>query len=90
MDTTFMLSLPQEIAIQLAANGEDLSRMALEALALQEYRASKLPTAQLQCVLGFETRVEVDEFLKKHGVELEYTYADLERDREAHDNSVYR
>ena len=84
MDTTITLSLPQEIAIQLAANGEDLSRMALEALAIQEYRASKLSTAQLQRVLGFETRVEVDDFLKKHGVELEYTFADLERDREAH------
>jgi hypothetical protein len=28
--------------------------------------------------------MEVDGFLKQHGVELEYTLEDLERDREAH------
>jgi hypothetical protein len=35
-------------------------------------------------MLGYETRWEVDDFLKRHGAELEYTPADLERDREAH------
>ena len=55
-----------------------------EALALEAYRAGKLSTAQLRQVLGLQTRMEVDGFLKAHGLELEYTLQDLERDREAH------
>jgi hypothetical protein len=34
--------------------------------------------------MGNETRMEVDAFLKSHGVELEYTVEDIERDRETH------
>lgn len=33
-------------------------------------------------MLGFQTRLEVDAFLKQHGVYLAYTQADLERDLE--------
>ncbi len=84
MGTTIILSLPEDIAAHLAAGGEDLPRLALEALGLQEYRVGRLSTAQLQRMLNYDTRWEVDNFLKKHGVELEYTLTDLERDREAH------
>ncbi len=35
-------------------------------------------------MLGFQTRMEVDAFLKEHGVELEYGVEDLERDRKTH------
>jgi hypothetical protein len=35
-------------------------------------------------LLGYETRSEVDPFLKSHGVELEYTLEDVERDRDTH------
>jgi hypothetical protein len=54
-------------------------------IALNEaYRERKLSTAQLRRLLGFETRYELDGFLKAHQVWLEYTAEDLERDREAH------
>jgi predicted HTH domain antitoxin len=56
----------------------------LEAIVLEAYRECKLSTTQLRRLLGFETRLEVDEFLKQYGVELEYTTEDLERDREVH------
>ncbi len=39
---------------------------------------------ELRQLLGYETRMEVDAFLQRHGVELEYTLEDLERDRETH------
>lgn len=84
MSATIMLNLPEDIAAHLAAGGENLPRLALEALGLQEYRAGRLSIFQLQRMLGYDTRWEVDEFLKKHGVELEYTLADLQRDREVH------
>lgn len=78
------IALPDELSAALAAPGEDLSRTALESLVLTAYRDRKISAAQLRRLLGYETRMEVDAFLQKHGVELEYTLEDLERDRETH------
>jgi chromosome segregation and condensation protein ScpB len=78
------LALPDELSAALAAPGQDLSRAAFEALALAAYRERKISAAQLRHLLGYETRLEVDAFLKQHGVELEYALEDLERDRETH------
>jgi hypothetical protein len=79
------LELPEDIAADLAAQGEDLSRTALEAFALEAYRAQKLSTAQVRRLLGYQTRMQVHAFLKTHGVYLHYTVADLEHDRRAGD-----
>ena len=54
------------------------------AAAVASYRERKISAAQLRQLLGYETRIEVDAFLKNHGVELEYAMEDLERDRETH------
>lgn len=78
------IALPDELSAALAGPGQDLSRAAFEALALAAYRERKISTAQLRGLLGFETRLQLDAFLKQHGVDLEYTLDDLERDREAH------
>jgi hypothetical protein len=61
-----------------------LSRAAFEALALAAYRERKILAAQLRQFPGYETRVEVHACLKSHGVELEYTLDDIERDRDTH------
>jgi hypothetical protein len=81
---TITLELPEDIAAHLSAQGENLSRSVLEAFALEQYRAGKLTHAQMRRLLGFATRIEVDGFLKAHGVELDYTPDDLARDRETH------
>lgn len=81
---TITLELPEEIARQLASQGQDLSRVVLESLALEAYRAHKLSTDQMRRLLGFDTRAELDGFLKEHEVWLDYDLDDLERDREAH------
>jgi len=78
------IALPDELSAALAAPGQDLSRTAFEALVLTAYGEGKISAAQLRHLLGYETRMEVDAFLKKHGVELEYTLEDLGRDRETH------
>ena len=78
------ISLPEEILDALANSGRDLSRAALEALALEAYLQRRLTTAQLSHLLGYETPMQADAFLKDHGVELEYSIEDLERDRETH------
>jgi predicted HTH domain antitoxin len=79
------LDVPEDIAADLAAKGENLPRAALEALAIEEYRAQKLSTAQLRRLLGYQIRMQAHAFLKKHGVYLHYTLADLEHDRQAGD-----
>jgi hypothetical protein len=81
---TITLEVPEDIAAHLTAGGENLSRAALEAFGLENYRAGKLTQAQLRRLLKFATPMEVDGFLKAHGVELEYTSEDLERDRDTH------
>lgn len=78
------LDLPEELSAVLAAPGLDPTRAALEAIALEAYRERKLTTAQLRRLLGFESRYELDGFLKKHEVWLEYSWQDLDHDREAH------
>jgi hypothetical protein len=54
---------------------------ALESLALEAYRSHALTAAQLRRLLGFETRTQVEAFLKDHEI-YDYTAADFEQDRE--------
>lgn len=76
------IGLPEELTEALSRTGGDLSRAALEALATEAYRERKISHTQLGQLLGFETRMEVDAFLKDRGVELEYTSEDLKRELE--------
>jgi uncharacterized protein UPF0175 len=76
------LDLPEDIAQELAARWEDLPRAAIESLALEAYRSQALTAAQLRRLLSFETRMQVDAFLKEHEV-YDFTAADFEQDREA-------
>jgi predicted HTH domain antitoxin len=83
-ETHITLTLPADIAAHLAAQG-DLSRAALEGLALEAYREGNLTSGQIQRLLGFRTRIQVHAFLKEHGVFLHYGSEDLEHDRQAGD-----
>ena len=76
------LNLPEDIAHGLEAKWKDLPRAALESLALEAYRSGALSTAQVRRLLGFETRYELDGFLKEHKVYLNYSVEDLERESE--------
>jgi len=44
------------------------------------YKFGQLSAYQVQEVLGFDTPMEVDGFLKSHGVYLDYTEETLEED----------
>jgi hypothetical protein len=56
-------------------------REALEAFAVEGYRSGALTKPQVRELLGFETRYELDGFLKAHGVwERAYSIQDLEKD----------
>ena len=77
------IQIPDNIAHLLSQQYPDLSRAALESMALEGYRSMKFSTAQVRRMLGFSTRIQVHEFLKEHGVYLHYKSADLEQDRKA-------
>jgi hypothetical protein len=79
--TQITLDLPEDIVQQLRSKWKDLPRVALESLALEAYRSRALTAAQLRRLLGFETRMQVDAFLKEHEV-YDFTAADFEQDRE--------
>ena len=74
------LDLPDAAVKQLAEDGEDLSRAALEALAIDAYRMNRISGHQLCVLLDIPSRHDLDGFLKRHGVPLEYTIEDFERE----------
>jgi Uncharacterised protein family (UPF0175) len=76
-----VFELPEDIAEGLEARWKDLPRAALESLAIEAYRSRALTAAQLRRLLGFETRMQVDMFLKEHEI-YDYSVADFEQDRE--------
>jgi hypothetical protein len=74
-----IVRIPDEIAPHLQASGGDLSRRALEALALEEYRSERINKAQLREMLGFETRYELEGFFKAHHFYDGYTFEEIEQ-----------
>ncbi len=79
---TITVEIPEELTRQLIAAGMDPARAALEALALEGYRSDRLTIAEIRRLLGFDTSMQVDAFLKEHSAFLPYTNDDLEHDRE--------
>jgi predicted HTH domain antitoxin len=76
------VEIPEDIARLLNSKWANLPRGVLESLALEAYRSGTLTTAQLRRLLGFETPMEVDAFLKQAGIYLDYGLQDLRDDLE--------
>ncbi|HEV1286502.1 MAG TPA: UPF0175 family protein [Bryobacteraceae bacterium] len=62
----------------------DVSRHALEALAVEGYRTGALTETQVKRLLGFETRFQVHALLKEYRVPYHYTDDDVEEDLATH------
>lgn len=75
------LQIPDSIAARLKSAGGDLSRQALEALALEGYRDQALTTFEVSEMLGL-SRIEAEDFLGNHHVELA-SLEESDLDREA-------
>jgi VIT1/CCC1 family predicted Fe2+/Mn2+ transporter len=56
--------------------------VALESVALEALRAGRITEVQLRQMLGL-ARIELDGFLKAHGIYQEYTLEDFEQERQA-------
>ena len=48
--------------------GTDLPRRVLEQVALEGFKSGQLTIAQARRLLGFETRMQVHDFLAAHGI----------------------
>ena len=88
------IHIPEDLARSLGQEGDDLSRLTLEALAIDGYRSGALTEEQVRRILGFGTRMQVHEFLKEHHVYLNYGPEDLEQDmqtlRQVHEKESAR
>jgi len=76
------LHIPDEIAKRLSAAGGDVSRRALETIALEGYRDQTLTLHQVSEMLGL-SRVEAEDFLGQHHVPLGRVINEADLDREA-------
>lgn len=59
------ISLPDEL---LSSDRDDIASQILEQVALDGFKSGQLSSAQVRRILGFETRLQVYEFLATHGI----------------------
>ena len=74
------VKIPDEI---LEAESALASRRILEEIALEGFKSQQLTIAQVRKILGFETRLQVHQFLAAHNVPwVNYSIEDAEREME--------
>jgi hypothetical protein len=73
------IEVPDDLVADLAADGQDLSRAALEGLGIEAFRQRRIGEYQLRRLLGMESRWDLHAFLNEHKVEW-YTLEDFEKD----------
>jgi hypothetical protein len=77
MEVTFQI--PDELASNIAVR-DKLPRRALEAFALEELRAGRITEVELRKMLGL-ARIQLDGFLKSHGIYQENTIEEFEQEQ---------
>ena len=82
-EMTVAVDIPDDLERRLRDGWADMPRKVLEAVALEAYRSGALTGAEVQRLLGLESRWDLEAFLKQAGVFLDYDQADLARDLEA-------
>jgi predicted HTH domain antitoxin len=84
------IRIPDAVARRLSGAGGDVSRRALEALALEGYRDQTLTLYEVSEMLGL-SRVQTEDFLGQHHVPLSaITEADLDREAAVFDAASRR
>jgi Uncharacterised protein family (UPF0175) len=76
------IELPEDIGQELQSKWKNLPAAVLEALALEGYRTGSLTKSQVRRMLGFETRMQVNQFLREHGIYYDYSQEELEAEIE--------
>ncbi len=74
------ISLPDEL---LSSDRDDIAHQILEQVALDGFKSGQLTSAQVRRILGFESRLQVYEFLAAHRVPwVDYDEEELQRELE--------
>ena len=81
MNISLDIPSDQERALR-DAWGEDLDRVALEAIAIEGYRSGKFGAATVGRLLGHESRWVTERWLADRSVFSNYSMEDLEADRQ--------
>jgi predicted HTH domain antitoxin len=76
---TVTFDIPDEIASELAAAGEEPSHAALQGLAIDGFRRGRLSQFQVGQLLGL-TRIQTEDFLAEHLALYDYDPAELRRE----------
>ena len=79
---TISIHVREDMMSRLQARWGNLSRRALEALAVEAYRDEVLSAAEIGRLLGHKTRWETESFLREKQAHLHYTEDDLTCDME--------
>lgn len=75
-----LIYVPDDVVNRLKTRWSDLSRSALEALAVEAYKADVITENEVQRMLNLDSRWEVDKFLKRSHAYIDYTDVDLKQD----------
>jgi hypothetical protein len=81
------VEIPDQFVQHLVPAGRDVARSLLEESAAGAYRSGRLTMEQVRQLLGFGTRMQVDNFLQQHQI-YDYTADDLDKDMATLDRLV--
>jgi hypothetical protein len=73
------VEIPDSVQERLGKDASEIPRWLLERAGLEAYRSREITGYELRQMLGIRSRLELDGFLKRHGVYLEYTPEDAAR-----------
>jgi hypothetical protein len=76
------LNIPEKVARSFGEDSHGVEKAALEALAIEGVRSGKLSRGQARRLLGFQTRYDLDGFLKAHGLPVEDSLEQVQQDSE--------
>jgi len=74
--------IPDSIGERLGKDTETIPRWLLEKTGLEAYKSREISSYELRLMLGIQSGLELEAFLKTHGVYLEYTEEDFAHDAE--------
>src|SRR5947209_3787757 len=77
-----ILNIPDALQKRLGKSVDEIPRWLLEKAGLEAYKSGEISTHDLRLMLGFKTRMQLDGFLKAHGVYLDYTDEELAQEAE--------
>jgi len=78
------IALPDELANSLQIKWGNIEQKLMEIILIEAYQDGSISVGKLRELLGFSTRLEIDNWLKNKGISLTYDELDLAADKQTH------